>query len=295
MTRYTRLESAVIDALAHDLRDQVPDLARQFASSQVRQRRNSGFGLFTEVIADPSRPSPLAGPTGDLGAVHAMVGGLPDPIAFKARVRQGVLLGLLGDSYGQDTRAVDFATVPFRQVFTVDAHGRSIAFEPAGSPPPASPEPPRYGRPVDRPTPARPAPVRPAPVRPAPVRPAPVAAKTASAPARAPEQPEPAIKATGLLADPRIDQTFDRLAKQMLGPEHAAAPPMSKAQKTSLRVFLWTGLFALGAVLILVFKMSPVFVFVAGMIIGRFLQTDSGLAVVKRGADELKKAQTKSS
>lgn len=280
MSRYTRLESAVMAALAHDLRGQVPDLAGQFEESRPSQRRNSGFGLFTEMIVDRARPTPASGPTGDLGTVHAMVGSLPDPIAFKARVRHGVLLGLFGDSYGQDTRAIDFATVPFRQVFTVDAHGRSIAFEPDASPPPTSPEPPRYGRPVERTTP---------------VRPAPVAAKTAPAPARASEQPEPAIKATGLLADSKIDQTFDRLAKQVLGPEPTHAAPMSKDEKTSLRVFLWTGLFALGAVLILVFKMSPVFVFVAGMIIGRFLQTDSGLLALKRGADELKKAQTKSS
>ena len=131
MSRYTRLERAVMDALAHDLRAEVPDLAGQFEESRPSQRRNSGFGLFTEMIVERSRPGPASGPTGDLGTVHAMVGALPDPIAFKARVRQGVLLGLMGDSYGQDTRAIDFATVPFDQVFTVDDQGQSIPFEPA--------------------------------------------------------------------------------------------------------------------------------------------------------------------
>ncbi|MDQ8027206.1 MAG: hypothetical protein REJ23_00655 [Brevundimonas sp.] len=138
MSPYSRLERAVMDALAHDLRSEIPDLAGQFVQSRPSQRRNSGFGLFTEMIVDRARPAPSSGPTGDLGTVHAMVGSLADPIAFKARVRHGVLLGLLGDSYGQDTRAIDFATVAFGQVFTVDASGRSIPFEPS-RPTPASP------------------------------------------------------------------------------------------------------------------------------------------------------------
>lgn len=137
MSRYTRLERAVMDALAHDLRAQIPDLAGQFEESRPSQRRNSGFGLFTEMIVDRGRPAPASGPTGDLGSVHAMVGSLPDPIAFKARVRHGVLLGLMGDSYSQDTRAIDFATVAFDQVFTVDAQGRSVPFEPARQMPPS--------------------------------------------------------------------------------------------------------------------------------------------------------------
>lgn len=131
MNRYTRLERVIMDALAHDLRGEVPDLAGQFEESRPSQRRNSGFGLFTEMIVDRARPAPPSGPTGDLGTVHAMVGALPDPIAFRARVRHGVLLGLMGDSYGQDTRSIDFASVAFSQVFTVDKYGQSIPFEPA--------------------------------------------------------------------------------------------------------------------------------------------------------------------
>ena len=137
MSRYTRLERAVMDALAHDLRDQVPDLAGQFEESRPSQRRNSGFGLFTEMIVERDRTAPASGPTGDLGTVHAMVGALPDPIAFKARVRNGALLGLLGESYGQDTRSIDFSAVPFDQVFTLDVQGQSIPFEPAQQMPPS--------------------------------------------------------------------------------------------------------------------------------------------------------------
>ncbi|GLS01348.1 hypothetical protein GCM10007859_13610 [Brevundimonas denitrificans] len=69
-------------------------------------------------------------PTGRFGTVHAMVGDLPDPIAFQVELRQGRLLALHGDAYGQDTRAIDFARVPYDQVFTLDDQGESVAFDP---------------------------------------------------------------------------------------------------------------------------------------------------------------------
>lgn len=137
MTRFTRLETAVLDALAWDLRDIAPDLAGQFAESLPGQRRNTGSGLFTELIVDRSRPAPLTTPTGRFGTVHAMVGDLPDPVAFQVDLREGRLLALQGDAYGQDTRALDFATVRFDQVFTVNSQGESIAWDPAALMPPS--------------------------------------------------------------------------------------------------------------------------------------------------------------
>ena len=136
-SRFTPLETAVLDALAWELSDIAPDLAGQFAESLPGQRRNTGSGLFTEVIVDRTRPAPLTTPTGRFGTVHAMVGDLPDPIAFQVDLRAGRLLYLFGDAYGQDTRDIDFATVPFDQVFTIDAQGESVAFEPAALMPPS--------------------------------------------------------------------------------------------------------------------------------------------------------------
>ena len=136
-TRFTPLESAVVDALAWELRDAAPDLAGQFAESLPGQRRNTGAGLFTELIVDRTRPAPLTTPTGRFGTVHAMVGDLPDPVAFQVELRSGRLLHLFGDAYGQDTHDIDFATVPFDQVFTIDAAGESVAFEPAALMPPS--------------------------------------------------------------------------------------------------------------------------------------------------------------
>jgi len=137
VTRFTSLESDILDALAWDLRDIAPDLAGQFAESLPGSRRNTGSGLFTELIVDRYRPSPLTTPTGRFGTVHAMVGDLPDPVAFQAELREGRLLALHGDAYGQDTRAIDFARVPFDQVFTLDDQGESIAFDPAAPMPPS--------------------------------------------------------------------------------------------------------------------------------------------------------------
>lgn len=129
MTRFTPLESDILDALAWDLRDVAPDLAGQVAESLPGSRRNTGSGLFTELIVDRSRPPPMTTPTGRFGTVHAMVGDLPDPIAFQIELREGRLLALHGHAYGQDTRAIDFARVPFDQVFTLDDRGESIAFD----------------------------------------------------------------------------------------------------------------------------------------------------------------------
>lgn len=138
-TGYTRIERAVMEALAHELRQELPDLADQFGSSRPNIRRNTGYGLVTEMVAQ--RPSAAApgGPTGDLGSVHVMLDDLPDPLAFRARVRNGLLLGLIGDSYGQDTRGIDFDTARFDQVFTIDHLGRSV---PAPAPQPLTSDPP---------------------------------------------------------------------------------------------------------------------------------------------------------
>jgi len=128
---FTPLEQAVIQALGWDLRDVAPDLAGQFEESLPGVRRNTGAGLYTEMIVDPHRPPPRRTPTGSFGTVHAMVGDLPGSMAFKVQLREGVLLGLEGNAFDMDTSGVDFRTTPFDRVFTVDDQGRSIAFDPS--------------------------------------------------------------------------------------------------------------------------------------------------------------------
>ncbi len=130
-TRFTKLERDVMAAMAHDLRHIAPDLAGQFEESLPGTRRNTGSGLFSEVIVSSRRPLSAERATGRFGTVHAMVGDLPDPVAFQVELREGRLLALHGDAYGQDTRTVDFERVSFDQVFTVNDQGESIAFDPA--------------------------------------------------------------------------------------------------------------------------------------------------------------------
>lgn len=247
---YTRLERTVMQALARELRTEIPDLAAQFAASRPTIRRNSGFGAFTEVLVPPERST--AGPTGEFGTVHVMIAGLSDPVAFRARLRNGRLLGLLGDSYGQDTRSIDFASAVFDQVFTLDAAGRAIPAEDAVQA-------------------ARPAASRAAPS---------IAGPPAHAPASVVIQPRP-----------RATETAPTRASPL--PERAPAAPsedLDAGEKTSLRIGLWAGLFALGSILVLVFDVPAPFVFIAAVVAGRYFQTDRGLARLRQSMASLQQS-----
>jgi hypothetical protein len=131
MSHLTPLESAVMDAMIWQMGDSVPDLRAQVAASSPGLRRNTGAGLYSQIVVDADRAIANPDATGLFGTVHAMVAGLPDPVGFQIELRQGRLTALHGQSYGQDTRAIDFSTTAFEEVFTVDEAGRSILFRPA--------------------------------------------------------------------------------------------------------------------------------------------------------------------
>ena len=150
MSHLTPLESAVMDAMVWQMGDSVPDLAAQAASSSPGLRRNTGAGLYSRIVVDADRIAANPDATGLFGTVHVMVGDLPDPIGFQIELRQGRLMALHGQSYGQDTRAIDFSSTPFGEVFTVDARGQSVLYRPARrAPDPVAPRP----RPAARPAP----------------------------------------------------------------------------------------------------------------------------------------------
>ena len=168
MSHLTPLESAVMDALVWQMGDRVPDLAAQVAASSPGLRRNTGAGLYSQMVVDANRPAANPDATGLFGTVHAMVGGLAQPIGFQVELRQGRLIALHGWSYGQDTRAIDFADTAFDEVFIVDDTGRSILYRPARPAPepvsprrraavPATPAPTAAPKPASKPAP-RPAP-----------------------------------------------------------------------------------------------------------------------------------------
>ena len=131
MSHLTPLESAVMDAMIWQMGDSVPDLRAQVAASSPGLRRNTGAGLYSQIVVDADRAVANPDATGLFGTVHAMIAGLPDPVGFQIELRQGRLTALHGQSYGQDTRAIDFSTTAFEEVFTVDEAGRSILFRPA--------------------------------------------------------------------------------------------------------------------------------------------------------------------
>lgn len=146
---FTTLERVVMEALASE----IPGLAGQFARARPTVRRNTGFGVFTELLSpswgegsQSDRGGHVSDVTGEFGTVHVMVANLPDPVAFTARLLNGRVVGVNGDAYGQDTRAIDFGAAHFGQVFTLDDQNRSIPFQSrltrAPEPAPA-PRPPR--------------------------------------------------------------------------------------------------------------------------------------------------------
>lgn len=266
--RYTRLETAVMAALAQDLRGHVPDIAAQFSRSRPTIRRNSGFGQFTEMLVDAHRPAP-GGPSGDIGTVHVVITGLRHPVAFRARVRDGRLLGLLADSYGEDTRGIDFATVPFDQIFTIEAGGAPVHFAGAHRPETAANQ--AKSRAEARQEASRPQPIRQAP--------------TQSVPTSAPP--------------PRVQPAPAPVARQASPPSRplqpAAAQPDPDAitgeDMMTMRIGLWAMIAVVGVLLFTVFGVPLPFVVVAGFVIGRYFQTEKGLIVLRRIQQTMKAAQ----
>lgn len=286
-TGYTRLERAVMEALAWDLREAAPDLARQFASSRPTVRRNSGFGLFTEMMVDPALAK--AGLSGDFGTVHAMIAPLRDPVAFTARLQNGRLIGLMGDSYGQDTRALDFAAVPFAQVFSVDASGRSVPFQSAAAPQRSEP-------PIERTY----------------ARAAPLPAPPASTPGAGSSGPPPGVRIApakdldsvleAALSSRTVASAIQRLQDQVKAGPAAAAPSQAPgasssdttaapADKVTLLVGAWAVIAVVAVLAVLIFDVSWPFALVAAIWIGAAVRKPKALAAIQKGLDAYNKTR----
>lgn len=258
MPAFTPLETAVLDALAWELRDIAPDLAGQFADSLPGQRRNTGSGLLTELIVDRTRPEPLTTPTGRFGTVHAMIGDLPDPVAFQAELRAGRLLYLFGDAYGQDTRDIDFATVRFDQVFTVDAAGESVAFDPAALMPPS-----------------------------------PLLDLHAWADPSPPPATEPRLINVGALQRVQDASPADPLANLFPVRTTDAAPADKQESLTSLLIGVWVVIGAVAIMAVLLFRLPLVFAVFVAVMLGRWVRKPAVLSAIQGlvetwGARELK-------
>lgn len=277
-----------MEALAADLAGVAPDLARQFASSRPTVRRNSGFGVFTEVAVDPGQAT--SGATGDFGSAHVMIAGLAEPIAFTARLRQGRLMGLMGDSYGQDTRAVDFAAVYFTQVFSVDASGRSIPFAASSAPPPQ--ESPRPN-------------AQPAAPRPATSVPNTAQASTSQSRRADADHLRRVLQAAGQ-SPAEISGALRRAQDQVRADQDTAlanqnptrpaaagatAPLVdatpTKEDRTSQLIGLYVAAAAVALILIFVFDWNPIFVAIAAFWIANFFRKPKNLSAAQRALKQV--------
>lgn len=267
-----------MEALARDLRDSAPDLARQFAASRPTVRRNSGFGLFTEMMVDPALSN--GGPSGDFGTVHAMIAHLRDPVAFTVRLQDGRLIGLMGDSYGQDTRALDFGAVPFTQIFSVDASGRSVPFESSAAP---------RGEPATDRAHARPAPRTPA------SSPPPVATP------RGTDSPPPRVRVApaadlarvleAAAQSPRAAAKAIQRVQEQVGADPAATPDSAPADKVTLLIGAWAVIAVVAVLAVLVFDASWPFALVIAIWLGAAVRKPKALAAIQRGLDAYHKAR----
>lgn len=267
----TRLERAVMAALAHELRGTIPDLAAQFAAAKTSQRRNMAFGAYTGLSLD--RPHPATTADGPFGTVHVMIDGLQDAVAFQVLMRHGTVAALQADSYGQDTRAINFDTVGFEQVFTLDAQGRSIPFEPRLSSDEdrpirrsAPPAPRHTQRPVQQATPMRPA-SQPAP-RPQTDKPQPASSERDRAftfgPNGTVSTPPPIPPGTGF------------------GSRSADLPDIASLDDKTLRLGLWAAIAVVAFLIVTIFQISWIFALIPGFWIAQAIRRPAVLSAIRK-------------
>lgn len=138
MSDFTKLELAVLDAIADETVEQAPELPGQIADARVVDRIQTRAGFITHIQVDPARTAPIESAPAQLGTIHADIAGLADPVGFRAVIEHGHLTALETETYGQDASAIDFATAPFGGLFRITPEGESVAVT---SPAPVVPTP----------------------------------------------------------------------------------------------------------------------------------------------------------
>ena len=130
MSDFTKLELAVLDAIADETTEQAPELPGQIADARVVDRTRTASGFITHIQVDPARTAPIESAPAQLGTIHADIAGLADPVGFRAVIEHGRLTALKTQTYGQDTSAIDFASAPFGGLFRITPEGESVAVPP---------------------------------------------------------------------------------------------------------------------------------------------------------------------
>jgi hypothetical protein len=250
-------------ALAHELRGTIPDLAAQFAAARSSQRRNMAFGSYTGLT--PGKTTPATTADGRFGTVHVMIDGLADAVAFQVLMRHGTVTALQSDSYGQDTRAINFDTVGFEQVFTLDAQGRSIPFEPR----PSSDE----DRPLRRSPPPAP-------------RHAPSPAQQA-APMRPTTQPQIHKPQPASLERDRAftfgpNGAVSTPPPIITGSASSAMPDIASLDDRTLRIGLWAAIAVVAFLIVTIFQISWIFVLVPGVWLAQMIRRPAVLSAIRK-------------
>lgn len=246
-------------ALAAELRHAVPDLATQFRNARPGLKRNMAFGYYCGLSSDIARPASTR--DGALGSVHVLIDGLRDAVAFRVLMRQGRAVAIEADSYGQDTRAIDFERVGFEQVFTVNASGQSVLFEGPSVIPTVS----AAARPRQIPAAPR---------------------STAATPAHAPSPPPVVVSRSGQSAfGPNgavSTPSTPRPAAKADTPEVAPGVVLAGA---------WAVIAAVAVLAVLIFRIPVVFAAIAAFWIGNAVRQPKVLVALQRGVAEYQRSQ----
>ena len=261
MTRLTPLETAVLDALADELRDQLPDLPGQIAESLVGVRRNTGSGFFTEVIVDRNRPPPDSALTGRFGTIHGDVPGLVEPMAFQIEVAGGRLIALHGATYDERTDAVDFTAARVSGLFRIDEQGNSIAWAP---PVLTTDSPLRALQKWDDPA---------EPAVPPPLSPRATAEAAVAALLNKPTAPPPAAQAV-------LDAVFGKSSGSASEP-----PPATAEEQTSLVIGAVVLILVIGLFAVVFFDIPLFFVLIMGGYLIGALMRPKGRAALRKAVD----------
>ena len=161
-------------------------------------------------------------------------------------------MALHGDAYGQDTRGIDFARVPYDQIFTLNGQGDSIAFDPAALMQPSplldlhrytDPEPAYFAEPN-------------------------------SAAGKAFQRPQ----APGTNA---LDVLFGKI--EPASPATAADDgPADKSDQTTVLIGVWVAIATLAFLAVVLFDFSIVFAFILAVALGRMLHKPKVLSALTR-------------
>jgi hypothetical protein len=260
VAHFSRLESAVMAALAAELRHAVPDLAAQFRNARPGLKRNMTFGYYCGLTGGGARPASTR--DGALGSVHVLIDGLHDAVAFRVLMRQGRAVAIEADSYGQDTRAIDFDHVGFEQVFTVNASGQSVLFEGPSAIPTAS---------------------------------------AAARPRQIPAAPRPTAAAPAHAQSPAAVIVHPRPVQSGFGPNGAVGTPSTPRSQPEadtpnvapgvLLLGAWAVIAAVAVLAVLIFDLPIIFAAVAAFWIGNAVRQPKVLAALQRGVAEYQKSQ----